>query len=366
MDRRIERMAETLVNYSLNLKKNDLFVIFGNELTMPLIKAVYKKALEVGAHPQTLMSPADTEETFYKTASKDQLKHISPFTKLTYEEADAVLTIWGPKNTRALSNIDPLKRAIRADAGRDLSKVFTDRMAAGKVRWCGTQYPTDAAAQEAEMSIDEYEDFVYEACYCDGDEAVDRWTEVSKKQEKIAEFMNKKEVIRLVARDTDITLHVKGRKWINCDGKENFPDGEVFTSPIEDSVDGHIRYSYPAIREGREVQDIRLTFKKGEVTEAKAVKGEEYLKVMLKIDDGAKRLGELAFGLNYGIDKFTKNILFDEKIGGTMHLALGNGFPEAGSKNVSGIHWDMLCDMHKGKVYADDEVIYENGRFISL
>lgn len=366
MDLRIERMADALVRYSLNLKKNDLFVINSNELAIPLIKVVYEKALEAGTYPQVFMSPTGLQEITCRKGSDDQLKHVSPITKFTLEHADAMLTIWAPRNTRALSQVDPRKQSLQAKAEREIREITMKRIASGELRWCGTLYPTDGVAQEAEMSTEEYEDFVYKACHCDQDGTADAWKKISERQERIVEFLNKKETIRIVAKDTDLTLSVKGRKWINCDGKENFPDGEVFTSPIEDLVDGYIRYTYPAIFHGREVQDIKLTFKRGEVIEAKAAKGEEYLKAMIETDEGAKRLGELAFGLNYGIDRFTKNILFDEKIGGTMHLALGNGFLEAGSKNVSGIHWDMVCDMHNGKVYADNEVIYENGRFLSL
>jgi aminopeptidase len=243
---------------------------------------------------------------------------------------------------------------------------FLQRAADGELRWTLTAFPTLAYAQEAEMSLSEYEEFVYRAGLLHHADPVVAWKQLAEQQARMADHLNKCKELRIVAQDTDIRFGIEGRIWIPCDGDKNFPDGEVFTGPVEDSVEGHIRYSYPAIREGRHVDDIHLTFKNGTAVEATASKNEDFLTTMLDQDEGARYLGELSLGSNYEVQKFTRNLLFDEKIGGTCHLALGKGYPESGSKNRSGLHWDMVCDLREnGKVYADGELIQENGRFLN-
>ncbi|RLF26720.1 MAG: aminopeptidase [Thermoplasmata archaeon] len=366
-DKRLEKLAEVLVKYSLEIKKGDLFIINGTVLTIPLVREVYRKALAAGAHPYVRLADEDFTEMFYKHASDQQLRYVSPLAKFEVKTIDARLSILGPRNTKNLTNTDPKKQAVTSAAYQELHQIFLDRAAKGELRWCLTQYPTDAAAQDANMSLQEYEDFVFKASHVDKRDPIGYWMEMKKKQDKIVKLLSKKKVLRVVAKDTDLTLSVEGRKWINSHGKENFPDGEVFTGPVENSANGYITYSFPISHGGREVEDVRLEFKKGKVVKATASKGEKFLHSMLTMDKGASRIGEFAFGTNYGIKKYTKNTLFDEKIGGTIHIAVGSGYPETGSKNRSGLHWDMVCDLRKdGEVYADGELIYKNGRFLSI
>jgi len=367
IDRRLENLATILVRYSVALKKNDLFLISGSHLAAPLIKEVYHQAIKLGAHPYTQIGIDGLAEIYYKHGSEQQLKYVSPLDKYEIEHIDARLSIISPENTRNMTNIDPKKQAISSTAHQQILRIFLERAAKKELRWCVTQYPTHAQAQEAEMSLADYEDFVFDAAHVQAKDPIKYWKTVDNNQEKIRTFLNKTKNLHVIAKETDLHISVSGRKWINCSGKENFPDGEVFTGPIETSAEGQISYSFPGSYSGREVEDIQLTFKKGVVVKATASKGEPFLRAMLAMDPGAKRLGEFAFGTNYGVKNYTKNTLFDEKIGGTIHLAVGSGYPETGSKNKSGLHWDMVCDLRKnGEVYADDELIYKNGYFLNL
>lgn len=364
-DSRIIKLASLLVNYSLALRKGDTLIIQGADATIPLMEAVYKEALKAGAYPDINVTLSSVKEQLLKEGTEEQLVHISHIEKQGYENYDACLTIWGDRNTKAFSNVDTKNMSIHRAARKDLRMNFFKRMAENKVKWCGTQFPTDSDAQEASMSLDEYEEFVYGAGLLGEENPIDSWKRLSKEQEKICNYLNNKKVIQIVSKDTDISMSVEGRCWINCDGTQNFPDGEVFTTPIKESVNGRIRFTYPAIYSGREVEDVKLTFKDGKVIEASAAKGEEFLISVLDTDEGARYLGEVAIGTNYGITNFSKNILFDEKIGGTIHMAVGSGFEETRGTNESSVHWDMICDMREeGRIYADDELIYEKGKFI--
>jgi aminopeptidase len=215
------------------------------------------------------------------------------------------------------------------------------------------------------MSREDYERFVFRAGQLDVDDPVARWREIGRGIDRIADFLETVSELRVVAPGTDLTLRVGGRKWLRSQGHHNFPDGETFTGPVEDSVDGTITFSYPGLYRGQEADGIRLRFEAGEVVEATAREGEQFLRQMLALDEGARRVGEFAFGLNDAIDVFTRNTLYDEKIGGTIHLALGSSYPETGGRNESGLHWDIVCDMRAGsEVYADDELVYRDGRFL--
>jgi aminopeptidase len=367
IDKRLEKFANILVHHSLSLKKNDLFVISGSHLAAPLIKEVYTQAVEVGAHPFTHIGIDGLAEIYYRYSSENQLKYVSPISKFEIEHIDASLSIISPENTRNMTNIDPKKQVMSSVAHQQIHKTFLDRAAKKELRWCVTQYPTQASAQDAEMSLAEYEDFIFDSSHVDAKDPIKYWRTVHNEQETIRKLLNMKKKIHVLAKDTDLTVSVAGRKWINCSGKENFPDGEVFTGPVENSAEGHISYSFPGSHGGREVDDIQLWFQKGAVVKATASKGEKFLSSMLDMDPGARRIGEFAFGTNYGVKKYTKNTLFDEKIGGTIHLAVGSGYPETGSKNKSSLHWDMMCDLRKnGEVYADNELIYKNGRFLNI
>jgi aminopeptidase len=367
IDRRLERLAYILINHSLRIKKDDLFVISGSYLAAPLIREVYRQALEAGAHPYTNIGIDGLAELYYKHSSETQLKFVSPIDKFEIQRIDTRLSIISPENTRNLTRVDPKKQALSSKAHQGIMGIFLDRAAKKQLRWCVTAYPTQASAQDADMSLEDYENFVFEAAHASAKDPLAYWKSVYRQQEKIKNFLGTKKKIHVLAKDTDLTVNVTGRKWINCFGQENFPDGEVFTGPVENATEGCIRYTFPLSYGGREVEDVQFWFKKGKVVKASASKAEKFLQTMLATDPGATRLGEFSFGTNYGVKQYTKNMLFDEKIGGTIHLAVGAGYPETGSKNKSAIHWDMVCDLRKyGEVYADSELIYKNGRFLNL
>lgn len=365
MDPRVERLAHVLVRYSLRVRPGWLVRISAPAVAQPLILAAYREVLRAGAHPLLRVTVDGVEEAFYREASEEQLRYVSELQRQEVEHIDASLGVWADTNTRSLTNVPPERRRIRAEATRPLSQRFLERAAQGTLRWVGTQYPTQAAAQEAEMSLEEYEDFVYGAGFLDRPDPVAEWESVRKRQQRIADFLSTKRTVRVVAEDTDLVVGVAGRRWINAAGEHNFPDGEVFTGPEEDRTAGHVRFTFPALYGGREVTGVRLVFEGGRVVHAEADKGREFLQEMLNTDPGARVLGEFAFGLNPHIQRFTRNTLFDEKIGGTVHMALGSSYPETGGRNQSGIHWDLICDLRQGgEVYADGELILRDGRLL--
>ena len=364
-DPRVETVAKILVDYSIEVKPDQLVRISGGPEGTPLILAIYQKVLERGAHPFLNLGLDEAEELLYAHASDTQLDYVPRFRKDMIEQIHASIGIWTDVNTKRLTNADPARQSRRALALRPLSDRFLERAAKKELRWTGTVYPTQAFAQDAEMSLREFEDFVYKACLVHEPDPISAWKKVSKEQQRVTDWLNKAKQIHVVGPDTDLKLEVTGRKWINCDGHENFPDGEIFTGPIEESVNGHIRYTYPACDYGREVEDVQLQFKEGKVVKATAAKNEQFLLKTMETDKGARYVGEFAFGTNPGIQRFTKNTLFDEKIGGTIHLALGKGYPETGSKNQSAIHWDMVCDLRKGgEVRVDGTVFLKDGKIL--
>ena len=363
VDSRIEKLAKLCVNYSDSVKPKDQVLIRGSELSFQLLKEIYRECLLNGAYPSVIPS-LDLDFTFFDHAKEHQLNYVSPFYKFLVERIDVSISVWCPHNPKGLTNVDPAKIRIHHAARRELTEIFNARAAAGKLRWVGLPYPTSAQAQEASMSISEYEDFVYSSCLVDRDAPIEEWKKVDREQTRLCQYLNEAKTLHIVGADTDLTMNVEGRKWENCSGKYNLPDGEVFTAPIENSANGRIRFTYPGIYSGREVEDITITFKEGRVVEASAKKGNDLLQQILEID-GADRIGEVAIGTNYGITNFTKSILFDEKIGGTIHLALGSSYPEVGGKNKSAIHWDILKDMKEGtRISADGDVFYEDGKFL--
>lgn len=359
-----KKYAKLLVNYSLELKKGDKFLIRSSYLAEDFLKEICREALAVGAHPELKIDLNGTEKIFYEMAGEEQLKYIPPTTKYIVENYDASIFVLAPFNMKELENVDPAKKQLVNMANTDLMKTHMRRTADGSFRWSLCVFPTDAAAQECGMSRSEYEDFVYSACFLYEDDPIDKWQKLEKKQQTIVDHLNGKNSIRFVGKDIDISFSAKGRKWINCSGDFNMPDGEIFTSPVEDSVNGKIRFSFPGFYMGQEIEDISLEVKDGQVVKWEAKKGKALLDKILEIP-GAKRFGEAAIGTNKGINRFSKNMLFDEKMGGTIHMAIGAALPEAGGKNESSVHWDMLADMTDGgKIYADDELIYKNGEFI--
>ena len=363
-DPRYEKWAKVLVHYCLDIQKNDLFRINATAIAEPLVVEVYREALKAGAHPFVRVGSSSLAEIFYKTAKKHQLEHVSEVERFTIEKVDKVLSIRAVENTKFMTNVDPKKQAASNAANREIMQRFRDRSAAGELEWSLTQYPCNASAQDAEMSLDEYEDFVLRACLVHKADPVAAWKSIHRSQAKICKVLDQRKTLRFVAKDTDLTMKVGGRKWVNSDGKKNMPSGEVFTSPIEDSIEGTIAFSFPACYRSREVHGVRLRFKKGRVVKATADKGEDFLLATLDTDEGSRGVGEVAVGTNYSIQRFTKNTLFDEKIGGTIHIALGASYPQTGGTNESSIHWDMINDMRDGgTIYADGKVIYKDGKF---
>ncbi len=364
-DPRLERLAEILVNHSLRLRRGDLFRISGPALAAPLLTAVFREALRVGANPFVRATLENLEEIFLTQATEEQLSFLFPLLVEETEWIDCSLGVWAEYNTRALTGVSPQRQTLARRTLRPVHDRFLARAAAGELRWCGVQYPTQADAQEAEMSLEEYEDFVFRACGVEEDDPVGEWLRVEKSQAGLVGFLSRVKEFRLEADGTDLTLRTGGRRWINCCGHENMPDGEIFTGPLEDSAQGQVFFGFPSIYGGREVADVELTFRDGEVVEARAGKGEDFLRTLLATDTGASRIGEFAFGNNYRISRYTKNTLFDEKIGGTVHLAMGSAYPETGGLNQSSIHWDLVLDLRReGRVYADGLLVYENGRFL--
>ncbi len=364
-DLRVEKLAELLVNYSVTVKPGDKVAIQGDSLAEPLLKAIYVKVLQAGGHPFILSSLAGTDELFYRYASDEQLKHVPPPLKLIIETYDVRISIGGEENTKALANVNPGKIVMFQQGRREVMKTYLERAAKGELRWTYALFPTNAYAQDADMGLAEYEDFVYQACLGDINDPVGYWKRFSAWQQGIIDWLKGKKQIHVTALDTDLYLSVEGRTFLNCDGHENMPDGEIFTGPVENSLNGKVYFSYPTIYNGREVTGVRLWFENGRVVKATAEKNEDFLLKTLDTDEGARRVGEFAFGTNKGISRFTRQILFDEKINGSFHMALGASYPETGGKNESAIHWDMICDMRRGgKVTVDGKLFYQDGRFV--
>ncbi|HAD07391.1 MAG TPA: aminopeptidase [Anaerolineaceae bacterium] len=365
VDPRIEKLADMLVNYSVAVQPGNKVWIRGGVIAQPLLLEIYKKVLEAGGYPYLTPTFPQATEIFYKTASEDQLKFIDPPRKLIIETYDCSINILGDENTKALTNIDPRKMVIASQAQQPIFKTYLERAAKKEFRWTLAQFPTNAHAQDAEMSLEEYSDFVFQAMMPDFNDPVGYWRRFSARQQKIVEWLNGKKEVHVIGKETNLHLSIQGRKFINCDCHENVPDGEVFTGPVEDSVEGQVYFSYPAIYGGREVSGVRLWFEKGKVVKATAEKNEEFLLKTLDTDEGARFVGEFAIGTNEGITRFTRNILFDEKIGGSFHMALGASYPETGGQNQSAVHWDMICDLREGgEIWVDGQLLYKNGQFV--
>jgi aminopeptidase len=365
-DPRVAKLGDLLVNYSLALGPGQLVRIDAGTVAAPLVTEAYRSALRAGANARTRIELEGLDVISLGESDDDQLVFVSEIDRLEVEQVDAVMTIWGDRNTRALTQADPDRVSRRIASRRELTKRFWERIDAGEAKWVGTRFPTEAHAQDAEMSLSEYEDFVYAACHVrENEDPVAHWRSVSTELNARARELETFRELRIVGPDTDLRVNVEGRRWLAADGKLNMPDGEIFTSPVETETEGEIRFSFPAIFHGRGVEDVRLRFEGGRVVDAEAKTANDYLHSLLDMDEGARILGEVAFGLNYEIDRFTRDILFDEKIGGTLHLALGSSFKKLGGENDSGLHWDMICDLREeGEVYADGELVWKAGRFL--
>jgi|SRR3989344_3058753 len=351
-DSRIEKTAKILVEYSNNVKKGDRVVINAGIEAAPLVKEIYKLCIQKGAYPKVNIGIPGLSEIYYKYASEDQLSHFPELAMKEAEYADVFFSIEALSNTRSLTSVDPKKIAVRSKITNPISEEILRK------KWVLFYYPTNSQAQEADMSLEEFEDFVYNATIQD-------WEKISEEENKLKEVLDNGKEVRIIGKNTDIRFSIEGREAIKGDGKNNMPCGEVFIAPVENSTQGHIEFSFPAVRAGRMVEGVKLKFENGKVIESSAVKNENYLKEMLEMDNGAKYLGEFGIGFNYNIQQFVKSILFDEKIGGSIHLALGKAYKEGGGTNESALHWDIIKDLRDGgKIIIDGKIIQENGKFL--
>jgi aminopeptidase len=348
-----DAFAELLTGWCLDVGPGQQVVIESTTLAAPLLLALQRKVLEREAWPLLRTELPGQAEGFLAAARDPHLDGFAPAALAEAEGTDASLRIQAPENTRALAGVDP---ALLARLARAQGPVREARLAR---RWCLTLWPTPALAQQAGMGSAAFEAFVTRALFLDRPDPVAAWRELHDKQERLIERLSSARELRIVADGTDLTLNVEGRTWINSDGKRNMPSGEVFTGPHEESASGRVRFAIPSTpRGGAEVSGVDLVFEDGLVVDARAERGDEVLQGALETDPGARRLGEIGIGTNFGIDRPIGNILFDEKIGGTVHLALGRSYPETGGTNESAVHWDLICDLRDGgRITADGEPV---------
>lgn len=364
-DIRLSRLADVLVNHSTKLVPGDRCLITATTAAEPLVKVLFSKILEAGAHPFVLMDFPEQEEVLLATGNDDQITYTPPLKELAYSQFESRINIHSSMDPRGLGKIDTSRLGLRSKAMKSILELQMTRGAAGEFKWVTTLFPTQGYADDANMSLKDYEDFVYGACFANEEDPVAHWKRVHSEQEEIVKRVNNREWFELKGPNVDLKISTKGRTFINCSGTNNMPDGEVFTGPVENSANGWVKYTYPAIYNGVAVEGIQLVFEDGKVVKATADTNEKYLLQMLDADEGSRYLGEFAIGTNFGINRFTGHILFDEKIGGSFHMALGAGYPETGAKNRSAIHWDMICDMREdSEIRADGDLLYKNGQFV--
>ena len=364
-DQRADALARILVRYSTKVQPGDVCVVQGSTTGEPLVQAVYEEVLRAGGLPVMQLTTEEAAAAFYALASDEQLEWVPPTAEWAAERADVRISIMAEANVRALERANPQKQARAQKARKGLMETSMRRSAVGEYRWALTLFPTHAHASQAGMALAEYEDFYYGACLATDDDPVTAWERQSDEVRRLAEWIEGKEEVRIEAAGTDIRLGVTGRHWIPCVGEHNMPDGEFFTGPLEDSAEGEVSFSFPATFGGREVAGVRFRFEAGKIVDASAERGEQFLHEMLDTDDGARRLGELGVGTNYGITTGSKEILLDEKIGGTVHMAIGMSYPETGGTNDSAVHWDMVCDLRQGgSITVDGTELQRDGKFV--
>jgi aminopeptidase len=339
-------------------------VVTASTIAEPLVKTLYGMILERGGHPHVLFDFQGQDEIFFARAQDSQLELVPIFHQLAYDQFDVLIKLRSETNTRALSGVNPERQAHRQKALAKLLHAQMKRGAEKSLRWMSTQFPTNAYAMEADMGYEEYQDFFYRAIHADTSDPVNYWESVREDQQRIIDRIQGHDRIEIRGPDVEMSISILGRTFRNACGEQNMPDGEIYTGPVEDSANGWVRYTYPAVFQGRVVEGIELKFERGKVVEASSSTNQEFLLKMLATDAGAKYIGEFAIGTNFEVNRFTRNILFDEKIGGSFHLALGAGYPETGSQNKSQIHWDMICDLRNdSEILVDSERIYRNGKF---
>lgn len=371
-DSRVEKLARILVEYSAHIRKGDRVLIESEPVAEPLIRALYKNILMAGGHPYLELnlggqiSKSGVDTVFFEHASDEQLDYLPPLLKHVYDNFESRIRVHALPNTKALTGADPAKQARRARTLEPILQAQFTRGARGEFKWVTTLYPTQAYAQDAEMSLSEFEDFVFGACHAgEGDEdPVGYWKGMQREQQRLVDALAGHDEIVVRGPSVDLRLSIKGRSFLNACGEHNMPDGEIFTGPVETSVNGRVRFDFPAVYHGNEVQGVELRFEDGRVAEARADKNDAFLQRTLETDAGARFLGEFAIGNNFGVQRITKEILFDEKFGGTIHLALGAGYPDTGSVNKSSVHWDLICDMRReSEIMVDGSVFYKDGAF---
>ena len=368
-DPRVSKFAKVLVEHSARVVPGDRILIEATTAAEPLVRELYIQILEKGGQPHPLigfpgMVPFIQNDLYLTYANETQLDFVPTFYKLAYEQFEGRIRVHSATNTHATSSIDPQKAQRHSKATGSITQSQMKRGAEKTFKWVTTLYPTDGFAQDAGMSLKDYEDFVFNAVHANTDDPIGYWNSTAAEQQKAIDFLAGKDQVTLRGPNVDLTLSIKDRIFNNSTGVYNMPDGEIYTGPVEESLNGWVRYTYPAIYDGVAAEGAELKFKNGRVEEATATKNQDYLLKMLDSDQGSRYVGEFAIGTNFDINKFTGNILFDEKIGGTFHMALGAGYPETGSKNKSSIHWDMICDLRTdSEITVDGELFYKNGKF---
>ncbi len=364
-DIRLQKLAQILVNYSVDVKPGQWVGILGDVAAVPALRAVHEEVIRAGGNPTVIISDEVMTRQLLREGSDAQFDWLDPTQTLYYDNADAYIRVTATSNTRAMTTIDAVRNSKLQKARSQWLNTRMQRAFEGKFRWVATMFPTEAYAQEAGMSLEEYENFFYHATLADIDDPVGQWRKVGASQQQKVDWLAGRKQVRVQGPNADLTLSIEGRKFLNACGTANMPDGEIFTGPVEDSVNGWIRFTYPSIVAGRAVEGIELHFEQGKVVQASSRTNEDLLMAQLNTDAGARYLGEFAIGTNFGIDKFTGMILFDEKIGGTIHCAIGRSYAETGGVNQSAVHWDMICDMRTDStITVDGDLLYKNGEFV--
>ncbi|MCW8966203.1 MAG: aminopeptidase [Candidatus Pacearchaeota archaeon] len=354
IDMRTRKLAQQTIKHSVFVKPGEKVVISGGSEAIPFICELYKAVILAKAHPIVRIHLPDISDFFYKHANKEQIERFPKELMELAKTADKWIGIQSDTNTKELTNCNSKKITARRKVVHTISEYVCNEK--DKIRRCTIIYPVHALAQDAEMSLNEYENFVYNACLQD-------WKKLEKQMKKILSKFKKNSKVHLIGNGINLKFKVHGEKGVYDNGEENMPGGEIFMAPIRESLNGWIKFDYPAIESGKEVTDILLKFENGKVVESSASKNEDFLKEMLSTDENASYVGEFGIGCNPKITKFTKNLLFDEKIGGTIHLALGAAYKENGGGNDSAIHWDIVKDMKNAKIVVDGKIIQENGKW---